>query len=320
MPQTCKDLSSILDEMRSRSREKQENYDETLTAFCKHLLELKKSMPFVEWRNSVIQSSLTHPLQAFLLQDPFTNRAFYKPRGYAGDAIMMDLLYAGDGSVAAPLEGKETRAGLNLYQSVLKLSTAQSVRNRKDIIAKKLDEIAGKTEKPEVLAVACGHLREAQHSVAFRQGRVGRYIALDSDPLSIKHVHLTLGKKGVTTCEGNVLDLIREGVSFASFDFVYSAGLYDYLDDKVAKRLTEKLFRMVKPGGVLLVANFQPDHLCAAYIEACCDWWLVYRNEPAMKELLKGIPPEEIDQIRIYPDETGSIYFLEVKRNRLKDE
>jgi len=319
MPQTCKDLSSILEEMRSLTRKKQVNYDEALVAFCKNLLDLKKSMPFIEWKNSVLQSTLSHPLQAFLLQDPFTNRAFYKPRGYAGDAVMMDLLYAGDGSVEAPLEGKETTIGMKIYQSVMKLSTAQSVRNRKSIIAKKLDEIAEKAGKPDVLAVACGHLREAQHSVAFREGRVGRYIALDSDPLSIKHVHQALGKKGVTTCEGNVLDLIRERVSFASFDFVYSAGLYDYLEDKLAKRLTEKLFRMVKPGGVLLIANFQPDHLCAAYIEACCDWWLVYRNEPAMRELLQGIPQEEIDQIRIYPDETGSIYFLEVRRNRLMD-
>ena len=34
-----------------------------------------------------------HPLRDLLLTDPFTWRAFAKPRGYAGDAVMMDYIY-----------------------------------------------------------------------------------------------------------------------------------------------------------------------------------------------------------------------------------
>ena len=36
---------------------------------------------------------LEHPLCRILHQDPFTYRAFAKPRGYAGDAVMMDYIY-----------------------------------------------------------------------------------------------------------------------------------------------------------------------------------------------------------------------------------
>ena len=34
-----------------------------------------------------------HELRQFLYQDPLTWRALDKPRGYAGDAVMMDYIY-----------------------------------------------------------------------------------------------------------------------------------------------------------------------------------------------------------------------------------
>src|SRR5262245_61749836 len=36
---------------------------------------------------------LNHRICNLLHQDPFTYRAFSKPRGYAGDAVMMDYIY-----------------------------------------------------------------------------------------------------------------------------------------------------------------------------------------------------------------------------------
>jgi hypothetical protein len=34
-----------------------------------------------------------HPLHKIALEAPFTERAFSKPRGYAGDAVMLDYIY-----------------------------------------------------------------------------------------------------------------------------------------------------------------------------------------------------------------------------------
>src|SRR4051812_11537217 len=56
------------------------------------LRERKLNSPPEEWQEFIEQCQ-THPLMKVLHQDPFTFRAFSKPRGYAGDAVMMDYIY-----------------------------------------------------------------------------------------------------------------------------------------------------------------------------------------------------------------------------------
>src|SRR5271154_3388529 len=57
------------------------------------------------------RTCLGHPVCRLLHQDPFTYRAFSKPRGYAGDAVMMDYIYglgeAGEAARNATLLGRE---------------------------------------------------------------------------------------------------------------------------------------------------------------------------------------------------------------------
>src|SRR5438128_12228 len=42
--------------------------------------------------NEFVQVCLSHPLRELLHQDPFTWRAYSKPRGYAGDAELLDFI------------------------------------------------------------------------------------------------------------------------------------------------------------------------------------------------------------------------------------
>ena len=66
---------------------------------------------------------------------------------------------------------------------------------------------------------------------------------------------------------------------------IYSAGLYDYLPNGLARRLTRRLLQMLRPGGRLLVANFVPGGTGRGYMELFMDWSLILRNEATMRAL-----------------------------------
>src|SRR5262249_5614371 len=54
---------------------------------------LRRDVGPAEWTRLIADVIAPHPVVAQLLEEPFTRRAFEKPRGYAGDAVMLDLAY-----------------------------------------------------------------------------------------------------------------------------------------------------------------------------------------------------------------------------------
>jgi hypothetical protein len=93
---------------------------------------------------------------------------------------------------------------------------------------------------------------------------------------------------------------------------VYAAGLYDYLSQSFATRLTKVMFDMLRSGGKLLVANFVPNHAEVGYMETFMQWHLIYRTEHKLAALADEIPPSEIAFKRTFLEENGNILFLEI--------
>src|SRR5262245_61405851 len=77
-----------------------------ITRFLASLRDLRAELPPEDWRTFREQVQ-SHPLHRLFLESPFTRRAFTKPRGYAGDAVLMDLIYgaAVDDADLSPLGG-----------------------------------------------------------------------------------------------------------------------------------------------------------------------------------------------------------------------
>ena len=154
-------------------------------------LDLQKSSCEPDDFESCIRTCREHPLLATLHEDPFTGRAFAKPRGYAGDAELIDLIYGPEDRSPEPIA---TPLGLNIYRYTASAPAASGVRARRGFIADLIDQVT--TERPgrDILAIAAGHLREANLTTALRRRRVGRFVALDSDPLSLKVVDREYGR------------------------------------------------------------------------------------------------------------------------------
>jgi hypothetical protein len=306
--------SSVLDVARQMLGEGR--IEEAVNGLVAGTRRLRDLMAPDDWSRFARDECRSHPTTGLIQQSPYTKRAFEKPRGYPGDAEILDFAYG-----CARLPEGTTELGARIYEFELQTSGSKSARARRDLLAATVDDIANQRHMPRVLSIACGHLREAQFSQAVSDGKVGEYVAFDQDPLSLAVVdrqHRYGDQEHrygcVKTIEGSVRSLLARRIKFSGFDFVYAAGLYDYLSEPVAAKLTALMFSMLAPGGRLLVANFAPEWECIGYLEAFMDWHLIYRNEAEMVELARAIPDQEVSSLTTFRDPYQNLVFLEVHR------
>jgi SAM-dependent methyltransferase len=305
--------TSFLDEGVYKLQQGQ-NIPETMDMIFSELHQIRQDVPMEVWRQFVSQECRQHPLMDLVLQDPLSWRIFAKPRGYAGDAIMLDFIYAVDDGVTPPAVAASSELGKRIYAYTSRAEAAQAVRSRRHLISDQLNELAATKPGAHVLSLACGHLREAQLSSAVLQGQLGRYVAIDQDPESIALVEREMGHLGIETLVGSVRDILQGRLALSDFDFVYAAGLYDYLPLPVAQRLSERLFRMLNPGGRLLLANFIPNISNVGFMEAFLDWWLIYRTRAELLQVADTVPDKQLETMHIFMDENINIAFLEIER------
>lgn len=272
------------------------------------------------WRPLVNDVIAPHPLVAFANRCPMTDRARSKPRGYAGDAVMLDYIYDRERFADSELQGAD-RA---IFRTVAESPTCASVDYRRQLIAQRIDALAGRhvargDAPPSILSLACGHARELDLLGTAPDKALGRIVMCDQDSDSLAAVRTRSARLGdqLQTRALTVRQFLAhapETRALGQFDFVYSAGLYDYLEQRTAARLSKVLFDHVAPGGQLLLANFHPANRGTGYMEAFMDWWLIYRDEDEMQDVAEEIDPAQIASRNVELDPFGNVVYLTLTR------
>jgi len=80
------------------------------------------------------------------------------------------------------------------------------------------------------------------------------------------------------------------------YDLVWSAGLFDYLNDRLATVLLKRMWSWTKAGGTCVIGNFHASNPSRKYMEWCGDWCLIHRTDDDMRQLCRdaGIPAERV--------------------------
>lgn len=261
-----------------------------------------------------------HPL---VLRAPFVYRTFAKPLGYAGDYQMVNQI------LGSPREGPSTYFELVNY-IFLQSRVAQAHRNRVDILLERQQALAAqarsKGQSLRVLNVGCGPVGELQRLVATGEPLDHLDVTLmDFSEETLKYANQRLcdvaAEAGraplkVRLLHESVHQLLKrssreEAVSFEDrYDYIYCAGLFDYLADKACARLIAYFERHLRPGGTLLVTNVHVRNPERYWMEHFMEWYLIYRDEPGMLRLF----PASLPDVRTYTDATGVNLFAEVIR------
>ena len=274
------------------------------------LRELRLSQRPGVWQKTVHADLRAHPISEIVKLDPMTRRSFLKPRGYPGDAVLLDMVYRHSSFRLA----RVPKIGQEIYEFIASCHAARAVRYRRHYIASSIDYLAQQVLQPKIMSLACGHLREAELSGAIQNGAIGEYYAVDQDEKSLQTVRDDYGRFGVVTCKGSVQSIIKKQLKANNFDFIYSAGLYDYLNKKVARTLTLRLFELLADDGRLLITNFLPRIQAVGYMESFMDWHLVYRNELEMMDIITPIPRNRIERIEMFVEKQENIVFMQIQK------
>ncbi len=259
-----------------------------------------------EWNLIVKKTLLNHPLKYILFKDPISYRCFNKPRGYSGDAVIIDMIFQHSSMIFSNV----SNIGKNIYDYTSNTPASKAVRYRKKYLARLIDDAATIKNKPNVLSLACGHVREIELSDAFRKKALGSFVGIDRDIQTIRFVKDRYPCCGITALNNSVYNILKGKCVLKDFDLIYASGLYDYLTDSVATRLTSILFNSLLPKGVLLIANFLPNIKDIGYIESYLSWHMIYRDEKIVEKLIQEVPKNMIKTIKIFREEYNNIIFL----------
>lgn len=263
-----------------------------------------------------------HPL---VMCSPFVYRTFHKPLGYAGDYEMVNMI------LREPHEGATLFAKL-VNALFLQNPPAQAHRNRIHHLRRRIVEeslrVKALGRRLKVFNLGCGPAKEVQILLAEEAASDNVDFVLadfNSETLNYTRSHLEELKvrhrrtAGLEFVEKSVHQMLREslrptpGGTVGGYDLVYCAGLFDYVSDRVCKRLTEVFFNMLAPGGLMLVTNVDASKPFRHSMDYLLEWHLIFRNREQMVLL---VPESAMELHReVLADPLAVNLFLEIRQS-----
>lgn len=265
-----------------------------------------------------------HPL---LLSSPFAWRAYVKPLGYAGDYGMVEMM------LRTPAQGASLYAKLvNCW--LVSQAPAAAHRHRVAYLRQTLRQEAARVlplGRPlRVLNLGCGPADEVQQFLEHDPVSEGvEMTLLDFNDETLAYLRGRLDDIRRRTGRGGGVQLVKKSVqqvlkeslraraggAGGPYDYVYCAGLFDYLPDEVCRRLLDLFYHWLTPGGLVVATNVsaamnvrRPFRYSMEYM---LDWHLIYRDGGDFARLAPRLPP---GQVRVIEEDLGVNLYLEIRK------
>jgi len=225
----------------------------------------------------------------YFLYGEFIKWSLEKPLGYAGDFKIIDDIYQN-----RPCTTGFDRLWDNWFQQ---LAAPKAVRERKEDFKKIiLDFVKKRGDKNiRIMNLASGSAREIKELLETDTEYLFSKVIFDcydSDTRTLDYAKQLLNNSSnVNFSQKNAIRLalkkdIESEVRY-KYDLIYSSGLFDYLDEKVAVRLVNNLKKLMRHDGIMVISNARDKYSnsSAGWMEWVVDWYLIYRTEDEFKKI-----------------------------------
>lgn len=249
----------------------------------------------------------------YFMRSRLAERAYYKPKGYAGDFQLIELIYRnqpdGDGKLGRLIDGW-----------LLERVPCKAVRNRRRLLKGLVDQLCrewldkDRGQEINIMNLACGPCRELFDLLAqcdYSAQINALCVDIDADALQYadQHVNTASHQASIRFMRENVIkwSLGRSRQDLPPQNIIYSSGLCDYLDRRIMLRLLERCYDQLEPGGALIVGNFAPSNPDRHFMDNIVYWRLIHRDEQDMRALFRLSPFG--DNIQLISEEHGVNLF-----------
>lgn len=225
----------------------------------------------------------------YFMRSRLAERVYYKPKGYAGDFMMMEMIYRnrpeGDGKLGLIMDGW-----------FLNSPAADAVRGRRKLLANMITQICREKvddqDKIRIMNLACGSNRELFDFLSlFERTESVEALCIDIDPDALaftnRHVNVFNHQAIVRLMNENLIKwaIGRVQHDFGMQDIIYSSGLTDYLDRRLFLKMINRCYTHLNEGGVLMVGNFGPLNPNREFMDHILHWNLLYRSEEMLRDI-----------------------------------
>jgi extracellular factor (EF) 3-hydroxypalmitic acid methyl ester biosynthesis protein len=176
-----------------------------------------------------------------------------------------------------------------------------------------------------VYNLGCGPAGEIQNFLThYELSQHAAFTLLDSNNETLEYIGSVLEGLKAKYGRRTPVKLVKKSVhqllkmsgkpkpSGEEYDFVYSAGLFDYLNDRVCRTIIGLTYDLLAPGGLLLITNVDPVNPIRNIMEHIYEWYLIYRSGPQLAQLTSELPKDAL--VSVVADATSSNVILEVRK------
>lgn len=234
-------------------------------------------------------------LGELLLRAEINKHILDKPLGYAGDYVTMNYIYDYHDNF---LGISSHDILINHYTCNIPISSSNIKRKKyfKHQILKVLDQI----ERPKIVSLGSGPVRELIELLD--EGKINKPLSfhcIDFEPKALSFVKDEMSKRkknnylNIDYLKMDIRDIARSErihKKINNVDFIYASGVFDYLSDRFAKKLTHVLYGLLNDSGYIIIVNASSKNSeMRAYYEMLGGWVFHHRTKKQLLEWTKDM-------------------------------
>lgn len=295
---TSSDIVGLLTDMLNAGGPRESEYP-LLDALMEELYHMQQTHRL----DAEVLASLQSLFHGEFLEETIHGYVYRKPLGYAGDFRLIDMIYT---HYQTDSKGYE-RWDRYFHHNI----ATEAVRNRKDFFTNQLLHKVGRSKRPlHLLNVASGPARDLYELYGQMNADmlVTTCVDIDADAVAFASELCSPYAEQISFHQKNILRFS----SAEKYDVIWSAGLFDYFEDRLFVMALKRLLTMLRPGGEILIGNFSEHNPSRGYMELFGEWFLIHRSREELigLSLQAGVQP---DLVTVEQEPLGINLFLKIK-------